>query len=271
VTADPWELAHRAAAEAGVAVRVLTELDDARAVSDVIRATWGDWSVPPPEFIRALQASGNAPIGAVSLEDGSVMGFALGFLGPDEEGIHLHSHMLAVQPDRRSAGLGYALKLAQRAAALDAGVRVARWTFDPLQARNAYFNIAKLGTAADRFHRHFYGDMGDALNAGDRSDRLEARWELEAEPGRPRPELRDPFVVLGPGDGGRPSPVREPKGEPAAVWVPGDYASLRASDPESALAWRDAVAVAIEACLGAGLEATGFLREGAYVFTRGEP
>jgi predicted GNAT superfamily acetyltransferase len=246
---------------------MLTDLTGAHAVSDVIRATWGDWSVPPPEFIRAFQASGNVPIGAVSTEDGPVVGFALGFLGPDPDGIHLHSHMLAVLPGKRSAGVGHALKLAQRAAALDAGVHVARWTFDPLQARNAYFNITKLGTAADRFHRHFYGDMGDALNAGDRSDRLEARWDLDLEPGRPRAEPEDPFEVLGATDGGAPGPVRRPQGEPALIRVPEDYGALRSSDPEVARAWRDAMADALEACLSAGLEATGFLREGVYVFT----
>jgi len=250
-----------------VQIRMLTDLTGAQALSDVIRATWGDWSVPPPEFIRAIQASGNVPVGAASAEGGSVVGFALGFLGPDPEGIHLHSHMLAVLPGRRSAGIGYALKLAQRAAALDAGVHVARWTFDPLQARNAYFNITKLGTAADRFHRHFYGDMGDALNAGDRSDRLEARWDLDREPGRTRAEPKDPFEVLGVRGDGAPGPVRAPQGEPALVRVPEDYGALRSSDPEAARAWRDAMAHALEACFSAGLEATGFLREGTYVFS----
>jgi predicted GNAT superfamily acetyltransferase len=249
---------------------MLTDLTGAQALSDVIRATWGDWSVPPPEFIRAIQASGNVPVGAVSVEDASLVGFALGFLGPDQQGIHLHSHMLAVIPGRRSGGIGYALKLAQRAAALDAGVHVARWTFDPLQARNAYFNITKLGTAADRFHRHFYGDMGDTLNAGDRSDRLEARWDLDREPGRAPADPKDPFEVLGVTGDGAPGPVLEPQGGPAVVRVPEDYGALRSSNREVARGWRDAMAEALEACIGAGLEATGFLREGAYVFTSPE-
>ena len=249
-------------------IRVLEDLADTAAVSEVIRATWGQWSVPPPELIRAFQASGNAPIGAVSAGDGAVLGFVLGFLGPDRDGIHVHSHMLAVVPERRSGGIGYALKLAQRAAALDAGIRVARWTFDPLVARNAYFNIVKLGAAADRFERHFYGDMGDELNAGDRSDRLEARWDLDREPERQATRAGDTVEVLGVDADGRPSPLREVEaGRNAVVRVPADYAALRSADPSGARAWRDASAEAIEACLGAGLEATGFLREGGYVFT----
>jgi predicted GNAT superfamily acetyltransferase len=271
VTSGPWELAQDAAAAAGVELRSLPELADTDRVNDVIRATWGSVSAVPRELQRALQASGNAPLGA--FEGDALVGVCLGFLGPGEagagggregEGMHLHSHMLAVLPGRRSSGVGYALKLGQRAAALAAGIEVARWTFDPLQARNAYFNLVKLGAAADRFHRHLYGDMGDDLNRGERTDRLEARWDLRREPG-PRPVPASPAVVLG-GER-RPGPLGVPDGE-GLVRVPSDYPALRREDPEAAAAWRDAVAEAVEACLAAGLEATGFLRDGAYVFTR---
>src|SRR5919198_3551552 len=225
---EAWEFAYASARRAGVEIRPLTELDDATAVNEVIRLTWGDSSLIAPEFLRAFQASGNWPIGAVA--QGRVVGFALGFLGPSD-GIHVHSHMLAVLPELRTGGIGYALKLAQRAWAIDAGIDVVRWTFDPLQARNAHFNLAKLGAVADRFLRHFYGDMGDELNRGDRSDRLEARWDLQREPGgRPVPEYR-PWVVLSREDSEsrpRPSEVRPPRGDPhALVEVPLDYDTLR--------------------------------------------
>ena len=223
----------------------------------------------PRELIRAFQASGNLPLGAVA--DARVVGYALGFLGPDATGVHLHSHMLAVLPEFSSRGVGHALKLAQRAWALDHGIAVARWTFDPLQARNAHFNLAKLGAVADRFFRHFYGDMGDQLNQGDRSDRLEARWDLLAGPGaKPVPERR-PWIVLSRewGDPGpRPSEVRPPRGDPhAVVEVPAEYGALRRSHIELAEAWREAVGDALEACFAAGMEATGFLPNGAYLFT----
>src|SRR5438105_5048168 len=196
------------------------ELSDGDRVNRVIRSTWGEHSTMPPELLRAFQAGGDAPIGAVAEE--RVVGFALGFLGPEGNSVHLHSHMLAVLPDARRSGVGYALKLAQRAWALDAGVSLARWTFDPLQARNARFNLVKLGAQADRFHRHFYGEMEDDLNRGDRSDRLEARWDLTREPGmttivshRPRPVLsREPGMTTIVSHRPRPRPVlsREQKG-----------------------------------------------------------
>ena len=94
--------------------------------------------------------------------------------------------MLAALPDRRHAGVGFALKLAQRASCLDRDIHLVRWTFDPLVARNAHLNINKLGATCDRFHRDYYGQMPDAINAGDRSDRLVVRWRLDREPGAPR-------------------------------------------------------------------------------------
>jgi len=272
---DPWELAHAAAASAGVALRPLTSLRDADRMLAVEVATWGPENQVHRDLVRALQGSGNVPIGAFEGEE--VVGFVLGFLGFDpEDGLHVHSHMLAVLPDRQHAGIGRALKLAQRAQALEQGVRVVRWTFDPLVARNAYFNIVKLGARADRFHRHYYGDMADEVNRGERSDRLEARWDLDGlTRGAPWDADRSGGVVVlgreGPDDRSVPTSVRPPEGEPALVWVPPDYGALRERDGALAAAWRDAAAEAIEACLAAGLTARGFLRAGAYLFMSKAP
>jgi predicted GNAT superfamily acetyltransferase len=153
--------------------------------------------------------------------------------------------------------VGYALKLAQRAQGLEQGISVARWTFDPLVARNAYFNLHKLGALADRFERNFYGEMTDALNRGERSDRFVVRWDLEREP-EPRvfdvaaPEVIDEewnFVGL---------PPEAERG--VLVRVPADLLELRERDPELAGRSRDAVAHAAEECLAAGLVAVSFLR-----------
>lgn len=241
--ASPWELADRAALRAGVSLRPLATLEDADAVIDLMHETWGDRTLIPREIVRALQASGNEPIGAFT-ED-RLVGYVLGFLGPGDDGAHLHSHMLAVSSDRRSGGVGYALKLAQRAWALERGVHVVRWTFDPLVVRNAHFNLVKLGAVADRFDRNYYGRMGDALNRGDRSDRMHARWDLDPEPG-----------------------TREGEPQPAAtVNVPTDHAELRKRDPEAARAVREEVAAQLEACFADGLVATSFRPPGTYVFS----
>jgi predicted GNAT superfamily acetyltransferase len=239
---DAWQLANEAAERACVELRPLTRLEDADAVLDVMIDTWGEHQLLPREVLRALPESGNVPIGA--FVDGRMAAYVLGWAGVDPvDGIHVHSHMLAVRPGLRHGGVGYALKLAQRAQALDQGIRVVRWTFDPMVARNAYFNIAKLGAVCDRFERNFYGAMEDVLNRGERSDRFVARWDLERDPGP-----RDVSAV-------------------STVEVPADLEELRRSSPEESSAWRDRVADAVEEQLGAGRVAVVFDRSlSAYGF-----
>jgi predicted GNAT superfamily acetyltransferase len=231
-----WELAHRAASNAAVDLRLLTRLEDGEAILDVMIDTWGEHQLVPREMLRALPESGNIPIGAFA--DGRMVAYVLGWAGIDpHDGLHVHSHMLAVRPGLRHGGVGYALKLAQRAQALEQGIHLVRWTFDPLVARNAYFNIAKLGAVCDRFERNFYGAMDDTLNRGERSDRFVARWDLDREPG-PR------SVTL-----------------IARVPVPSEHEAMRQSSPGDAAAERDRVADDVEAQLAAGLVAAVFERE----------
>jgi predicted GNAT superfamily acetyltransferase len=268
VTSEAWELAHRAAAAGDVQLRPLTSVGDADRIARVVAATWGEEQAVPREMVRALAESGNVAYGAFAGDE--LIGYVLGWAGVDpDEGLHVHSHMLAAIPDRRHRGVGYALKLAQRAQALDQGIAVVRWTFDPLVARNAYFNLHKLGAVVDRFERNFYGEMTDSLNRGDRSDRFVVRWDLRQSPGAWRVSFAgDPAVVRRARDE-RPERLGDVEGDAAILEIPAEHAALRALDPEAARPWRDAVADAAEACLAHGLVGAGFLRDrSAYVFGR---
>ncbi|MFL5736784.1 MAG: GNAT family N-acetyltransferase [Actinomycetota bacterium] len=263
MASEPWQRAFDAADAAGVSLRPLEELEDADRILDVMIATWGEHQLLPRELIRALQHSGNVPYGA--FVGGELRGYVLGFLGSDSGGAHIHSHMLAVRPGGRSKGVGYALKLAQRAQALDAGVFVVRWTYDPLLARNAHFNLEKLGASADGFARDFYGEMDDALNRGDRSDRATVRWDLEGRSdGIRRSEGSSIAILRRTGDmPPRPQRIvdaRVDEGVGVRIAIPEDYPALREADPELARSWRDAVAEAFEACLAAGMVAVEFER-----------
>ena len=264
---DPWELAHAAAERASVALRALVSVEECDASLRVMAATWGEHSLVPREMVRALGESGNEPWGA--FEGSELVGFVLGWAGVDEGGLHVHSHMLAVVPGRRHGGVGFALKVAQRAQALEKGIGVVRWTFDPLVARNAYFNLHKLGAVVDRFGRDFYGEMTDVLNRGDRSDRGVIRWDLAPEPGpRTGASSEGPVAVRRHGD--RPEVLGSVVLGGAVVEVPEDFAALRERDPEAARAWRDVVAQAFDEAMGSGLVASAFDRgRGAYVFAPG--
>jgi predicted GNAT superfamily acetyltransferase len=267
VSSEAWDLARRAAVDAAVELRPLRTLEDCDAIIEVMVATWGDYQTVPREVLRALAASGNVPFGAFAGE--TLVGYVLGWAAVDpQDGLHVHSHQLATLPYRRHAGVGYALKLAQRAQALDQGIEVARWTFDPLVARNAYFNIHKLGAIADRFERNFYGEMTDELNRGDRSDRLMIRWDLRPAPGPNRGVPDGPRAMVRRRDR-MPESADDAEGDAAVIEVPDEYGALRVSEPHVATAWRDAVANAVESCLGRGLVAAWFDRQrSAYVFAR---
>jgi predicted GNAT superfamily acetyltransferase len=264
--ADPWGLAHRRARDAGVTLAPLTTVEDADLVNGIIEATWGGQHLDR-EVVRALAISGNVSWGAFD-DDGTLIGFVLGWAGVDEGGLHVHSHMLAALPDRRHRGVGHALKLAQRAQALDQGIEVVRWTFDPMVARNAWLNLGKLGAVIDRFVRNFYGDMADAINEGERSDRFTVAWHLRREPG-PRTTREFPVDLLVRSEGPLPAPVPSDArpDRVAAIEVPSEYHPLRLADPELATVWRDAIADAVEACLDAKMVCAVFDRaRSAYVF-----
>jgi predicted GNAT superfamily acetyltransferase len=268
MTQDAWQLAHDAAAAAGVTLRPLTSLEDAAAIDRVMIATWGEHQLLPAEVIRALGESGNVPFGAI--DGDTLVGYVLGWAGVDPvDGLHVHSHMLAALPDRRHRGVGYALKLAQRAQCLDQRITLVRWTFDPLIARNAWFNLVKLGATADRFLPNFYGEMSDVINRGDRSDRLVVRWDLERMTPGPRPASGADLLV-GSGDDAPPGArsLKPPLRGTALVRIPREYHELRARNPEAARSWREATSLAFTKSFAAGFVVTGFTRDSSYVLTR---
>ncbi len=271
---DPSDAADGAAEAAGVSVRPLRELGDADRVSSLIGLVWGDQTLPR-ELIRAFQHAGTVLLGAERGDE--LVGFVFGFLG-FEQGLHLHSHMLAVVPEHRSRGTGYALKLAQRAACLDLGIEEVRWTFDPLVARNARINLVKLGAVATRFLPGFYGEMRDQLNRGDLSDRFEVRWRLESKrvEAAVRGEATEPATgarlleATGDPDASRPSETGLRPSPGALVQIPTDHLAIRRSDSDLGRVWREASGRAFAGCFSAGLVATWLTEDGSYVFERVE-
>ncbi|HEX5950183.1 MAG TPA: GNAT family N-acetyltransferase [Actinomycetota bacterium] len=261
---EAWSHAHEAARAAGVELRPLARLEDGDRILRVMVATWGEHQLIPREMLRALGDSANPPYGAFVGDE--LIGYVLGWIARDpQDGLVVHSHMLATLPDRRHKGVGYALKLAQGAQALEAGVGVVRWTFDPVIARNAWLNLSKLRAVADRFERDYYGPMEDLVNRGERTDRLVVRWDLRNA--REEVEAQDAPVLLEalddtPTPTGTPVPARGP----VLIRIPRDHERLRAERPELARAWRDPVAEAIEACVASGRIARGFTPDAAYVF-----
>jgi predicted GNAT superfamily acetyltransferase len=135
-------------------------------------------AVPAIMFVVAAKTGGQV-MGAFDGE--TMVGFALAYPGIEDGMPYLHSHMAAVLPEYRDRGVGRELKLAQRADALARGIGKIEWTFDPLQAKNAYFNICRLGVVIRRYLPNLYGQTSSPLHGSLPTDRLLAEWHLDSQ------------------------------------------------------------------------------------------
>ncbi len=258
VVVEADAVADAADRRAGVRTRAARP-DELDAVLARFEATWGVGRGPDHGMLQALEHAGNTLLIAVDdrVSDASAapaLGATLGFLGWSG-GLHVHSHMNAVDPVARGRGIGVALKLRQRAICLAHGIDEMRWTYDPLIRRNAHLNLVRLGAEVAAFRPDFYGVLGDAISGDDHSDRFEVRWRLDS------PRTTRALA-------GRPVPEWRAEGGLALV---ADYEQVRASDFPLASRLRAASRAAFallsdDAGLRVELDSVG-----DYVFTRDDP
>lgn len=276
---DACRQADHAAAASSARVRVLHELDELRGVVALFNQVWGatDEPVLGLEHLRALAHAGNYVVGAHDLASDALLGATVGFFAAPP-GHVLHSDITGVVGDARHRGLGRSLKLHQRAWALSLGLDQITWTFDPLVARNAHFNLAKLRARGTAYLVDFYGAMADGLNEGQGSDRLLMSWSLASDEvvaacaGLPSatsaPDSPPPPLLVR--EAGRPMarPVAAADAPLARVEIPDDIEGLRRTDSGMALAWRIAVRETLGAELAAGGTLVGFDRSAGYLVER---
>jgi predicted GNAT superfamily acetyltransferase len=191
-------------------------------------------------FVVALKVGGQV-FGAF---DGQRMiGFCLAIPGLKAGGkSYLHSHMLGVLPEYRDAKVGKRLKLAQRDEALSRGIDLIEWTFDPLEIKNAFFNIERLGAIVRRYVYNQYGTTTSHLHGGLPTDRCIAEWWI----GSPRVEA----IVAGQPFERNPTEVR--------IAIPAEIAKLRKDDPKLAREIQQQASDQFQAAFGAGLAVIGF-------------
>jgi len=166
---------------ASIELRRCHGIEDFRACVALQKEVWNftDAELVPLRMFVVADKVGGQVMGAF---EGSVMvGFALSVPGTRTGHIYLHSHMLAVRKEYRNSGLGRRLKLLQRVDALARGIELIEWTFDPLEIKNAYLNIEKLGAIARRYNINQYGITSSPLQGGLPSDRLIAEWWLKSK------------------------------------------------------------------------------------------
>ncbi|MGC4943323.1 GNAT family N-acetyltransferase [Kribbella sp. DT2] len=278
-----------AAARAGVQVRMLTELSELDGVYNLYDSIWRPDPKNPPvttELLRALTKAGNYVSGAYDGDE--LVGACVGFFSAPAE-VAMHSHVAGVSTAARGRNVGFALKLHQRAWALQRGVTAISWTFDPLIRRNAYFNLVKLAAHPAEYLTNFYGGMHDSINNGDDTDRLLVRWDLDTPAVAAAAahqattlsatNLPNATIALGRTDDDHPLlPAASPSGVPPSpgaslspgdevllVAVPADVERLRQTDPAVAKSWRSALREVLGGLLSDGAQVTGFDRTGWYV------
>jgi predicted GNAT superfamily acetyltransferase len=277
---DARRIAGDAATRAGVRVAATTQPGDLAVVREVVDAIWRPAVDDPPVtagVLRALVHAGNYC--AVAWDGADPVGVCIGFVGlqPPRS---LHSHIAGVLGPATGRGVGYALKMDQRAWALEHGLDTVAWTFDPLVRRNAFFNASRLGARPVAYHVDFYGQMHDAINAGQSSDRLEVLWPL-ADPdviarAAGTVEDRTSSELLGAGadvvlDVSGDAPVRPPSSGQATVRlvrVPADIEGMRIRAGELAARWRREVRDVLGGLMSDGWQVRTVLREGYYVLER---
>ena len=238
-----------------IELRALHEHDEFAEAVRLQQLIWGFDEVellPVRLFVTATKIGGQA-FGAY---DGAKMvGFCLAIPGMKAGGkSYLHSHMLGVMKEYRDAGVGRLLKLEQRREALSRGIDLMEWTFDPLEIKNAYFNMERLGAIVRRFVLNQYGITASKLHGGLPTDRCIAEWWL----GSPRTA-----AIIGSSQVERPAVV-------ARISIPSEIYTIKEADPQRAREIQKRASDQFLEYFAKGLAVTGFERTadaGTYLLT----
>ena len=229
-----------------IQVRELDNLQDQDFGRKIFDITWSmdAGTEITPNLLQAMVYSGSYLSGAFI--DNKIVGAAFAFPATNG-GLHLHSHMTAVLPEFRDKGVGYALKIDQWNWAKKKTYSHLSWTFDPLVRRNAKLNIAKLGVDISAYHPNFYGDMPDALNAGDESDRLMVSWITDIDTPKAR-EL-----------------ITKPETGDILIEIPEDIVAIRSKNQSESMKWRRQVREQFLAAFEKNGKVVGFSANNEYV------
>jgi predicted GNAT superfamily acetyltransferase len=187
-----------------IVIRKCQTLEEFHSCVDLQREIWGeaDLEVEPSTMFVVAAHTGGQVLGA--FDGNRLVGYTLAVVGLRDGAPYLHSHMTGVHGDYRDRGVGRMLKLFQRDEALGRGIRSILWTFDPLELRNAHFNLNRLGAICRKYLPNLYGVTTSPLHRGLPTDRLLVEWQLDS-----------PRVVAAIGN-----LVRDPSEAPAIIELP---------------------------------------------------
>ncbi len=239
-------------------IRACRSHDDFLSCLELQKRIWGyaESELYPARLFVNLTKVGGLVLGAFAPTE-IMIGFAAAMPAWRDGQRYFHSLALGVTPRHERRGIGKALKWEQRRRALRAGIDLIEWTFDPMQARNAFFNIERLGAVAGRFVENYYGAVQSRLQQGLPSDRLICEWHLRSQ------RVRRAARGLSPRSGNLKGTVLAP--------VPPSFATIAASRPTEARALQASVRRRLVGHFRHGFVITGFVSDnlgGSYVLER---
>ena len=160
-------------------VEIVNQPEKAHELAQVLSAVWGGAEPIPPDVIIAIMYAGGYASLASQIIDGKkqTVGGSLAIVGNHQR--KLHSHVTGVIDAATNSGVGRALKEHQWLWAKENNFSAISWTFDPLARRNAHFNLIVLGAKVVKYCQNYYGEINDAINAGDQTDRLVVERQVE--------------------------------------------------------------------------------------------
>lgn len=228
-------------------MRELSDPAELSRIPDLEVEVWGSGDPVPTHMLVVIARTGGVVLVAHPPADPDLWyGFAIAMLARDEEGLVLHSHEVGTRAPYRSLGVGRRLKEAEWAWAQAHDLPRIEWTFDPLQSRNAWFNIRRLGARVKAYYPDYYGRLGDLLSRERPSDRLLMVWRGE-------------------------DPAPEPEDVARAIEIPGSILELEDRDAAAAVREVERVRAEFLDAFADGLSVVGFRRDGpAYLLGRAE-
>ncbi|MEM0134913.1 MAG: hypothetical protein QXU18_06760 [Thermoplasmatales archaeon] len=221
-----------------VEIRKAKTIEEYKVVENIQRDIWGMIDEPPVPLPLLVAMNSNGGLVEIAKEGDKIVGFSLAFPGANGNYRYLYSHMAGVLQEFRNKNVGFMIKLHQFEQARNMGYKEVRWTFDPMKARNAFFNVSKLGAYAFDYKINYYGIMGSKENQGVESDRIEAHKFLD----RNKISSSDFDIVARITQFPKPWNDFKIKGDSLAVEVPYELGS---TDLELARSWRIALRRAI--------------------------
>jgi predicted GNAT superfamily acetyltransferase len=256
--------AETAAAEFGVRVTTLSRSADFRRAAGVLQEIWRSTQGEPmsAETLVALDFSGNYVSAAFIGEE--MVGVSAAFRTDHGS---LHSHISGVLPQAQGRSVGFVIKMHQRAWALERNVTEIGWTFDPLIRRNAHFNLVKLGATVVDYLLDFYGEMVDAFNPGDTSDRLFLSWDLTGGIPGHYADSTGAQALVSVGEDGEPV-LHETAAPLLTVALPRDLALVQSYSTGASGRWRLALRHSLSGALADGYAVIGMDVNQAYVLQR---